>query len=96
MKNTLLLGLLIALIPSMANAANGLYMQNEAGGEIVLTSEACFHKGKQLDGASKAFTRASGGEVVNGCWYYKKPYVHVIYEGLGERVYKGSDFQVME
>lgn len=93
MKNTLLLGLLIALIPSIASADVGLYMRNKAGGEIVLTSDVCVFNGERVNKLYKVFARTPAGDVLNGCWYYDEPYVHAIYEGFGERIYIGSDFR---
>lgn len=62
-----LLAVLLA-VPSIALGAVIASMPNQAGGKIVLTDEACVHKGKNYPKLYKAYFYTPTGLTGDGCW----------------------------
>lgn len=63
--------LIFALIASPVHAENLAWMENEAGGKIILTNEACVIKGKAYSEARKiiAYSALVDNKGPNeGCW----------------------------
>lgn len=79
----LIIGLLCAIGLSSANAEIFATTKNDAGGEIILTT----NKGNCTGNDMSMFTRSSKGEVTFGCWFYSEPYIYVVYETGAKRVY---------
>lgn len=75
------------------NAVNVAYTPNEAGGEIVLTRA----QPARCEESLLAFSRASTGEYITGCWYYDgSDYVLIEWEGGSRRLFPLSAFRVFE
>ena len=70
-------------------------MPNQAGGKIVLTDEACRHKGKTYDGLYKAYFYASSGTTGDGCWALEDEVVTVVWIDSGNtKRYPASNFDI--
>ena len=64
----LIIGALLALTTTLANAETVATQPNQAGGKIVLTDDACVHKGKTYDKLNRAYNYGSAGHTGEGCW----------------------------
>lgn len=73
------LAVLALLIPVIAQAAAIATMPNRAGGKIVLTDEACVHKGKKYDGLNRAYNYSTEGYTTEGCFMVEDDTVVVIW-----------------
>lgn len=78
MKNLTLALMLIATI-SVARAEAIATMPNKAGGKIVLTNQACVHKGKTYDGLARAYNYSTEGYTTEGCFAVEDETVVVIW-----------------
>lgn len=74
-----LLGCLL-FVPIMAHAGAIATMPNRAGGKIVLTDEACVHKGKKYDGLNRAYNYSTEGYTTEGCFFIEDETVVVIWD----------------
>jgi hypothetical protein len=74
------LAVLALLIPTFAQAAAIATMPNRAGGKIVLTDEACVHKGKKYDGLNRAYNYSTEGYTTEGCFAVEDDTVVVIWD----------------
>jgi hypothetical protein len=64
---TLIVGTMISTaIPSYAAVIAS--MPNQAGGKIVLTDEACIHRGKNYPNLYKSYFYTNSGLSGDGCW----------------------------
>ena len=73
------LTVLALFIPSFVQAAAIATMPNRAGGKIVLTDEACVHKGKTYDGLNRAYNYSTEGYTTEGCFVVEDETVVVIW-----------------
>jgi hypothetical protein len=73
-----LLGCLL-FVPILAQAGAIATMPNKAGGKIVLTDEACVHKGKTYDGLARAYNYSVEGYTTEGCFTVEDETVVVIW-----------------
>jgi hypothetical protein len=76
------LKLLIAAIAMSYGAAQAeaiATMPNKAGGKIVLTNQACVHKGKTYDGLARAYNYSTEGYTTEGCFAVEDETVVVIW-----------------
>lgn len=89
-KILVLLGLLSVLTNVRAEAI--ATMGNEAGGEIVLTNEACVSRGQTYDGLFKLYYYTSKGDTGKGCYYYADNLIHAIWESGNEKKYPVNGF----
>ena len=55
-------------VPMLAQAGAIASMPNRAGGKIVLTDEACVHKGKTYEGLARAYNYTTEGYTTEGCF----------------------------
>ena len=69
----------LLFVPMMAQAAAIATMPNRAGGKIVLTDEACVHKGKRYDGLNRAYNYSTEGYTTEGCFLVEVETVVVIW-----------------
>jgi hypothetical protein len=69
----------LLFVPMMAQAAAIATMPNRAGGKIVLTDEACVHKGKKYDGLNRAYNYTTEGYTTEGCFMVEDETVVVIW-----------------
>lgn len=74
------LAVLALMIPTMVHAAAIATMPNRAGGKIVLTDEACVHKGKTYDGLNRAYNYSTEGYTTEGCFVVEDETVVVIWD----------------
>jgi hypothetical protein len=88
--------ILLSLLASTTAFADSWYIENDAGGQIIITDDECWLKGKQFPSLHKAYARTYGGNTYNGCWYYKDGIVHVAYEFGEERTYPVNDFRKLQ
>ena len=58
----------LLFIPTVAFGAVIASMPNQAGGKIVLTDEACIHKGKNYPKLYKSYFYTTTGVTGDGCW----------------------------
>lgn len=89
-KILVLLALLSAVTNARAEAIAS--MNNEAGGEIVLTNEACVAKGKTYDALYKIYYYTGNGDTGKGCYYYADGLIHAIWESGNEKKYTAVSF----
>lgn len=75
-----------ALIASIIIAFSG----NEAGGRIALTNE----RGQCSADQFAAFSFASTGEYVVGCWLYRETLVIVTWADGTKRIYPSDNFEL--
>ena len=68
------------MLPTFAFAAAIATMPNRAGGKIVLTDEACVHKGKRYDGLNRAYNYSTEGYTTEGCFVVEDDTVVVIWD----------------
>lgn len=80
----LLIGLLLVSGSVMADT---WVMNNNGGGQIVLTDRVC----KQSKALFEAYTHTNAG-YWSGCWAIVDGKVHVVWEGKDRRVYNINDF----
>jgi len=66
LKNLIVGSLIATAIPSYAAVIAS--MPNQAGGKIVLTDEACIHRGKNYPNLYKSYFYANSGLSGDGCW----------------------------
>ena len=66
LKNLLVGSLIATAIPSYAAVIAS--MPNQAGGKIVLTDEACIHRGKNYPNLYKSYFYTNSGLSGDGCW----------------------------
>ena len=86
---------LLALICSTSINAQTLKMNNEAGGQIVLTQEECRYGGESFAPLLRAYGFSSDGTSLRACWKYQDGLIHVIWilnKGTDTSVYKLEDF----
>ena len=69
----------LLFVPMLAQAAAVATMPNRAGGKIVLTDEACVHKGKKYDGLNRAYNYSTEGYTTEGCFMVEDETVVVIW-----------------
>lgn len=70
-------------------------MPNQAGGKIVLTDEACRHKGKTYDNLYKAYFYASSGITGDGCWALEDEVVTIVWIDSGNtKRYPVTNFDI--
>ena len=69
----------LLFVPMLAQAAAIATMPNRAGGKIVLTDEACVHKGKTYDGLARAYNYSTEGYTTEGCFIIEDETVVVIW-----------------
>jgi hypothetical protein len=86
----LIIGLLCAIGLSSAYAEVLATAKNNAGGEIVLTTNV----GNCTNNQKAMFTRTPDGKVTFGCWFYEDGYVYVTYDTGTKRVYDGSGWEI--
>jgi hypothetical protein len=55
-------------------------MPNQAGGKIVLTDEACVHKGKTYSGLNRAYNYGVQGYTTEGCFVVEDETVVIIWD----------------
>jgi hypothetical protein len=67
------------MLPTLAFAEAIATMPNRAGGKIVLTNEACVHKGKTYDGLARAYNYSTEGYTTEGCFAIEDETVVVIW-----------------
>lgn len=79
--------LLIAALAAAPAMADSWVMNNNGGGQIVLTDRGCPGYKKLLE----AYTY-TGNAYIEGCWTVIDNKVHVIWNGKDRRVYDLSDF----
>jgi hypothetical protein len=60
--------IVLLFIPTIALGAVVASMPNQAGGKIVLTDEACIHRGKNYPNLYKSYFYANSGLSGDGCW----------------------------
>lgn len=83
--------LLIAALATTPVMADSWAMQNQGGGEIVITDRPCPGYPKLLS----AYNYVSSGKTAKGCWTVIDNMVHVIWESNGAQyTYSLSDFYV--
>ncbi len=70
----------LLFLPLIAQAAAIATMPNRAGGKIVLTDEACVHKGKRYDGLNRAYNYSTEGYTTEGCFVVEDDTVVVIWD----------------
>jgi len=58
----------LLFVPTIAVGAVVASMPNQAGGKIVLTDEACVHRGKHYSNLYKAYFYVNSGATGDGCW----------------------------
>ena len=73
------LALVTFMLPTLAIAGAIATMPNRAGGKIVLTDEACVHKGKTYDGLNRAYNYSTEGYTTEGCFVVEDETVVVIW-----------------
>ena len=86
--------LAVLLFPSVAFTQT-LRMENEAGGQIVLTTNKCKIDGGQYSSLFSVYGYARDGTTIRGCWAYIDGLVRVIWAHDGRReesTYRMEDF----
>jgi hypothetical protein len=83
--------LLLALIP-ISVYADSVYMNNDAGGKVVLNDGNCTLNGKSYKELRSAYAYGKTGEMVDGCWTVLDGVIHVVYATGDRRVYEFTDF----
>ena len=86
MKKLILTICLTAL--SLAAKADPIgYITNEAGGQIIFTSETCRLRGETFPELKRVFTFTRNGDTVEGCYYYesRSQLVMVVWADNGQR-----------
>jgi hypothetical protein len=73
------IALVTFMLPTIAFAGAIAEMPNRAGGKIVLTDEACIHKGKTYDGLARAYNYSAEGYTTEGCFAVEDETVVVIW-----------------
>ena len=70
-------------------------MPNQAGGKIVLTDEACIHKGKTYEGLYKSYFYTPEGTTGDGCWRLDDETVVVVWiDSNTTRRYPAANFDI--
>ena len=87
-----------ALISTPVMAESIAWVENQAGGNIVLTNEPCILDGKNFEEGRKAITYASGMPEKKGCWgIYKRnnKMIAIVWQdrGMTDRVFDMDDFE---
>lgn len=85
--NRTTLAVLVALVAAPVHAANLGYLQNKAGGRIVLTDEKC-----QDNKSLIVYGTTDEGQTLWGCWTYVEPDVFVRWENGKVYAYPVSEF----
>jgi hypothetical protein len=70
----------VLMLPTFAFAEAIATMPNRAGGKIVLTNEACVHKGKTYAGLARAYNYSTEGYTTEGCFAVEDDTVVVIWD----------------
>lgn len=86
---------LLALICSTSINAQTLKMQNEAGGEIVLTLNQCTADNGRYPSLYSVYGYARNGVTIRGCWAHIDGLIRVIWIEGGRReeaTYRMEDF----
>jgi hypothetical protein len=85
----ILIGVAALLFSARVSAEQLAHMPNQAGGDIVLTTDRLPSCGGNL----LAWSHAPGGEVITGCWFAEGSYVTIRWSGTGTlRVFRIADF----
>ena len=64
----LLIGAVLALTATLANAETVATQPNQAGGKIVLTDQICKYDNQVFDKLNRAYNYGSAGYTSEGCW----------------------------
>ena len=64
----ILVSLALLSAVTVARAETVATQPNQAGGKIVLTDDACVHKGTNYDKLNRAYNYGSAGYTSEGCW----------------------------
>ena len=79
------------LIANLAHASNFAETDNQSGGKIVITTDAC-----QKDvSMSRAYNYTQDGKTEDGCWKYDSDTVVVFWDVIGKRRYPISYFKLV-
>jgi hypothetical protein len=83
----LTLTIFLTLLSLAAKADPIGYIQNEAGGQIIFTSEMCYLKGEPYPQLKRVFTFTRSGNTIEGCYYYeaRSQLVMVVWADNGQR-----------
>jgi hypothetical protein len=85
----------LALLPSLAFAEVIASMPNQAGGKIVLTDEACRHKGKNYESLRKSYFYTTEGLTGDGCWALEDETVVIVWvDSNTTRRYPVANFDI--
>ena len=78
---------LTALLSFSAWAEPIGYIPNDAGGQIIFTTETCRYRGERFPELKRVFTFTRAGQTVEGCYYYdtRTQLVMVRWSDNGER-----------
>ena len=68
------------MLPTLVFAGAIATSPNQAGGKIVLTDEACKHKGKTYEGLNRAYNYGVQGYTTEGCYFVEDETVVVIWD----------------
>ena len=83
--------LALLLIANLAHASNFAETDNQSGGKIVITTEAC-----QKDvSIFRAYNYTQDGKTEDGCWKYDSDTVVVFWDVIGKRRYPISYFKLV-
>ncbi len=77
-KMLVLLGLCLS-VTTAVKAETVATQPNQAGGKIVLTDDACIHKGKNYEKLNRAYNYGSAGYTSEGCWIVEDETVVVVW-----------------
>lgn len=84
-----LIGVAALLFSARVSAEQLAHMPNQAGGDIVLTTDRL----PSCAGNMLVWSRAPGGHVITGCWFAEGHYVTIKWSGTGNlRVFRIADF----
>lgn len=88
---TLILAAMLLAAP--AYARNIAYVENDAGGEIILTDDA----GTCKDGGLRVLGRGGNSKVIFGCWIMDETatYILVQWQDGDFRMYPAEDFTII-
>lgn len=80
------------LLTPVAGLAQVLYMPNQGGGEIVLTTRVCTYQGKTYEGLREAYTWTANTGKIEGCWTIRDGNVEIIFQSGRTMIYKIEHF----
>lgn len=75
----ILIGALLALTTTLANAETIASLNNKGGGKIVLTDKPCIHKGVNHDKLNFVYNYGTSGYSSEGCWAVEGEVVVVVW-----------------